>query len=97
MRLPNGHVKRLFLGFTCSIIFLVIFALLVAHNTEAESSSPAASVAKEKALALGNRSSFRGFRIEEVDYNVREFTCKACTNYCDVQEFTVEGRSGCIW
>ena len=52
MRLPNGHVKRLFLGFTCSIMFLVLFALLVAHNTEAESSSPAASVAKEQALAI---------------------------------------------
>jgi catechol 2,3-dioxygenase-like lactoylglutathione lyase family enzyme len=52
MRLPNGHAKRLFLGFTCSIMFLVLFALLVAHNTEAESSSPAVSVAKEKALAI---------------------------------------------
>ncbi len=52
----------------------------------------AALLAKEKALALENESSFRGFRIEEVDYNVREFTCKACTNYCDVQEFTVEGK-----
>ncbi|MEJ2716033.1 MAG: VOC family protein [Deltaproteobacteria bacterium] len=52
MRLPNGHAKRLFLGFTCSIMFLVFFALLVAHNTEAESSSPVVSVAKEKALAI---------------------------------------------
>jgi len=39
MRLPAGHARRLFLGFTCSIMFLVVFALLIAHNTEAESSS----------------------------------------------------------
>ncbi len=39
MSLPAGHAKRLFLGFTCSIMFLVVFALLIAHNTEAESSS----------------------------------------------------------
>ena len=52
MRLPNGHAKRLFLGFTCSIMFLVLFALLVAHNTEAESSSQAVSAAKENALTI---------------------------------------------
>jgi hypothetical protein len=39
MRLPAGHAKRLFLGFTCSIMFLIVFALLIAYNTEAESSS----------------------------------------------------------
>ncbi len=32
MRLPAGHARRLFLGFTCSIMFLVVFALLIAHN-----------------------------------------------------------------
>jgi catechol 2,3-dioxygenase-like lactoylglutathione lyase family enzyme len=39
MRLPAGHARRLFLGFTCSIMFLVVFALLIAHNSEAESSN----------------------------------------------------------
>ena len=39
MNLPSGHAKRLFLGFTCCIMFLMVFALLVAYNTEAESSS----------------------------------------------------------
>lgn len=39
MSLPAGHAKRLFLGFTCSIMFLIVFALLIAYNTEAESSS----------------------------------------------------------
>jgi hypothetical protein len=37
MRLPAGHATRLFFGFACSIIFLVVFALLIAHNSEAES------------------------------------------------------------
>ena len=39
MSLPAGHARRLFLGFTCSIMFLVVLALLIAYNTEAESSS----------------------------------------------------------
>ena len=38
MRLPAGHAVRLFFGFACSIVFLVAFALLIAHNSEAESS-----------------------------------------------------------
>jgi catechol 2,3-dioxygenase-like lactoylglutathione lyase family enzyme len=43
MRLPAGHARRLFLGFTCSIMFLVLFALLIAHNSEAESSNISSS------------------------------------------------------
>ncbi len=39
MTLPAGHARRLFLGFACSIMFLVVFALLIAHNSEAESSN----------------------------------------------------------
>lgn len=38
MRLPAGHARRLFIGFTFSFMSLVVFALLVAYNTEAESS-----------------------------------------------------------
>ncbi len=39
MSMPEGHAKRLFLGFVFSITFLVMFALLIAYNSEAESSS----------------------------------------------------------
>jgi len=51
----------------------------------------AALLAREKALVLGKPSNFRGFGLENVDYDLREFTCKACSNYCHIQEFTVEG------
>jgi predicted CoA-substrate-specific enzyme activase len=52
----------------------------------------AALLAREKTLALQTKTMFRGYRIDEVDYVVREFMCKACTNYCDIQEFKVEGK-----
>ncbi|NIM18775.1 MAG: hypothetical protein GTO51_00770 [Candidatus Latescibacteria bacterium] len=52
----------------------------------------AALLAKEKVLALDKKTSFRGYRIEKVDFKVREFTCKACSNFCDIQEFTVERK-----
>ncbi len=53
MSLPAGHVRRLFLGFTCSIMFLVVFAVLVAYNTEAESSSYVKSTVDEYPLTIG--------------------------------------------
>jgi catechol 2,3-dioxygenase-like lactoylglutathione lyase family enzyme len=52
--LPTGHAKRLFLGFSCSTAFLVVFALLIAYNTEAESSTQAGpSVDDNYPLTIG--------------------------------------------
>jgi predicted CoA-substrate-specific enzyme activase len=48
-------------------------------------------LAREKVKALGITTGFRGYDLEEIDYSIREFACKGCTNYCDIQEFTVEG------
>lgn len=53
MSLPAGHARRLFLGFTCSISFLIVFALLVAHNTEAESSNFSKNAVDEYPLTIG--------------------------------------------
>jgi predicted CoA-substrate-specific enzyme activase len=50
----------------------------------------AALLAREKMCVTHKPSKFRGFSLEKVDYTLREFTCKACSNYCHIQEFTVE-------
>ncbi len=52
----------------------------------------AALLARDKMQALKAPSSFRGFDIEAVDYSIREFTCRGCSNRCDIQEFTVAGN-----
>lgn len=52
MRLPAGHARRLFLGFTFSIMFLVVFALLIAHNSEAESSYSSRSSVEDYPLTI---------------------------------------------
>jgi predicted CoA-substrate-specific enzyme activase len=52
----------------------------------------AALLAREKVGARGGTSSFRGYDIDRINYSLREFTCQGCTNYCDIQEFTVEGE-----
>ena len=57
----------------------VIGALGVAH------------LANEK-MKDGRATSFRGFAIDQVNYQMSEFTCKGCTNECQMQRFTIEGE-----
>jgi predicted CoA-substrate-specific enzyme activase len=51
-----------------------------------------ALLALEKMSHGRQRSSFRGFDLDKVDYDIFEFTCKGCTNFCQMQRFTVEGE-----
>ncbi|MFH1071316.1 MAG: acyl-CoA dehydratase activase, partial [Candidatus Glassbacteria bacterium] len=51
-----------------------------------------ALLARQKMMYTGEITRFRGFDLDKVNYRIREFTCKACTNYCQMQEFTVEGE-----
>jgi predicted CoA-substrate-specific enzyme activase len=50
-----------------------------------------ALLAREKVEGTGRATAFRGFDLSAVQYSLREFVCKACSNVCDMQEFTVEG------
>lgn len=52
MRLPSSQTRRLFFGFSCSIMFLVLFAMLVAHNSEAESAGHAGSSINNHPLTI---------------------------------------------
>ncbi len=51
-----------------------------------------ALLARRKMEALGMPSTFKGFDLSKVKYNLREFTCKGCSNFCTVQEFDVDGE-----
>ena len=57
--------------------------------------------ASEKALAAADGgqllkassvSTFRGFNLNRTRFKTRDFVCKACSNYCDMKEITVDGR-----
>ena len=48
-----------------------------------------ALLAREKMAAIGTVSRFRGWDLEQVDYTIREFTCKGCSNECDIRQFTI--------
>jgi predicted nucleotide-binding protein (sugar kinase/HSP70/actin superfamily) len=51
----------------------------------------AALLAWEEIARSRTPSRFRGFDLDRVQYRLREFVCRACSNVCDMQEFTVEG------
>ena len=50
-----------------------------------------ALLAREKVEGTGRATTFRSFDLSAVQFSLREFVCKACSNVCDMQEFTVEG------
>ena len=51
-----------------------------------------ALLARERVQRTGAATRFRGWDLEAVDYTVRDFVCKGCTNDCDVRQFTIEGE-----
>jgi predicted nucleotide-binding protein (sugar kinase/HSP70/actin superfamily) len=51
-----------------------------------------ALLARERTQRTGAPSSFRGWDLGAVDYTVVDFVCKACSNECDVRQFTIEGQ-----
>ena len=52
----------------------------------------AALLAREKIAATGRSTRFRGYDLGQVEYKLREFTCRGCGNLCSIQEFDVEGE-----
>ncbi len=56
----------------------------------------AALLAREKMSATQTPSRFRGWDLEQVDYTMREFTCKGCSNECDIRQFTI-GEEKTYW
>jgi len=40
----------------------------------------------------GKKTRFKGFAISEKNYSVDKFTCKACSNQCEIRRVTIEGE-----
>jgi predicted CoA-substrate-specific enzyme activase len=51
-----------------------------------------ALLAQERVRRTGEPTGFRGWDLTQVDYTVVDFVCKACSNECDVRQFTIEGE-----
>jgi predicted CoA-substrate-specific enzyme activase len=51
-----------------------------------------ALIARERMQAGAQPSKFRGYDLNKVNFTTREFVCRACSNYCDMKEFKIEGE-----
>jgi len=51
-----------------------------------------ALIARERMKDAGKASRFRGYDLGRVNFTTREFVCQACSNFCDMKEFNVEGQ-----
>jgi predicted CoA-substrate-specific enzyme activase len=51
-----------------------------------------ALIARDRMKNAGHPSRFRGYDLSRVDFTTREFVCQACSNFCDMKEFNIEGQ-----
>jgi predicted nucleotide-binding protein (sugar kinase/HSP70/actin superfamily) len=51
-----------------------------------------ALIARQWRQATNFSSKFRGYDLSRLSMTSRDFVCKACSNYCDIKEFTIEGQ-----
>ena len=51
-----------------------------------------ALIARDRMQGTSRASRFRGYDLGSVDFTTREFVCQACSNYCDMKEFKIEGQ-----
>ncbi|MFZ0960468.1 MAG: acyl-CoA dehydratase activase [Terriglobia bacterium] len=51
-----------------------------------------ALIARDRMKGAGHPSRFRGYDLDLVNFTTREFVCQACSNFCDMKEFNIEGQ-----
>ncbi len=51
-----------------------------------------ALIARQWKQATSGVTKFRGYDLSRLSMASRDFVCKACSNYCDIKEFTIEGQ-----
>jgi predicted CoA-substrate-specific enzyme activase len=51
-----------------------------------------ALIARQWRQATGAETRFRGYHLERLQVSARDFVCRACSNLCDMKEFTIEGH-----
>jgi predicted CoA-substrate-specific enzyme activase len=87
--------KRIIVPPHNGIIGAIGMALIAQEVTQSRARirpAPDHRVSVEAASRALFASTFRGFDLNQTRFEAREFVCKACSNYCDMKEITVEGR-----
>lgn len=51
-----------------------------------------ALIARDRMKDAKHPSRFRGYDLARINFTTREFVCQACSNFCDMKEFNIEGQ-----
>ena len=51
-----------------------------------------AAILAQKAMVEGQPSRFKGFHVSDLPFTVDSFTCKSCTNNCEIQKVKIGGE-----
>jgi predicted CoA-substrate-specific enzyme activase len=51
-----------------------------------------ALIARDRIQETGEATRFRGFDLNRVNFTSHEFVCRACSNYCEMKEFLIDGE-----
>ncbi len=62
------------------------------HNRSTDAMKIGTYVSEMQQAGKQSDSRFRGYDMSKVNYELREFTCKGCSNTCQIQEFNVESE-----
>jgi predicted CoA-substrate-specific enzyme activase len=73
-------------------IGMALIAQEVVHSRVGIRSAKDRGALADEARQTRPTSTFRGFDLNQTRFETREFVCKACSNFCDMKEVTVEGR-----
>ncbi|MCD4792355.1 MAG: acyl-CoA dehydratase activase [Bacteroidales bacterium] len=57
----------------------------------------AAILAREELKNNGKQTRFKGFDISKIPYTVDRFTCKSCSNQCEIRRVRIEGESKALF
>ena len=57
----------------------------------------AALLVHEEMAANNNESRFKGFGVSEIEYHTSSFECKACPNYCEIAQLSIDGSVLARW
>jgi len=57
----------------------------------------AALLVHEEMAGNDNESRFKGFGVSEIEYHTSSFECKACPNYCEIAQLSIDGRVLARW
>jgi len=56
-----------------------------------------AAILASNAMVEGEKSRFKGFHISDLPFSIDSFTCKSCTNHCEIQKVKIAGEKKALF